>query len=138
MHPNIVLIAVVLVTALGGFGPGVMWAFVAGLSANLLGRDPLGSIPLGLLLVAAGVAGGHRLFGRLAWAYPVLAVLLGSIVVDVVSLGILRLVDSSLAGAIPAQRILTAALLNAGIAGLLVMPARLLAARIAPEETAAW
>jgi len=138
VHPNIVLIAVVLVTTFVGFGPGVVWAFVAGLTANLLGRDPLGSVPLALLLVAAGVAGGNHLFGRLAWAIPVLAVLLGSILVDGVSLGILRLVDSSLAGGIPVQRILTAALLNASIAGLLIVPARLLAARIAPEETAAW
>jgi len=69
-----VLVAVVLVTAMRGFGAGVIWAFVAGVSANLLVREPLGSIPLGLLLVAAAVAGGERLFGRLTWAYPVAAV----------------------------------------------------------------
>jgi rod shape-determining protein MreD len=138
VHPNIVLVAVVLVTALRGFGAGVVWAFVAGLAANLLVREPLGSIPLGLLLVAAGVAGGERLFGRLAWAYPVAAVLVGSVLVDAISLGILRLVDVPLAGDIPMQRILAAALLNAGIAAALVAPARLLAARAVPDEKAAW
>lgn len=138
VHPNIVLVAVVMVTTFGGFGPGVVWAFVAGLTANLLGREPLGSVPLGLLLVAAAAAGGNRLFARLAWAYPVVAVLLGSIAMDLVSLGILRLVDPSLAGGFPTELILTAALLNAAIAALLVMPARLLAARISPEETVAW
>lgn len=138
VHPNVVLVAVVLVTALRGFGAGVAWAFVAGLSANLLVREPLGSIPLGLLLVAAGVAGGDRLFGRLTWVYPVAAVLVGSILVDAVSLGILRLVDLPLSGGVPMQRILSAALLNAGIAALLVVPARQLAARTAPDEKPAW
>jgi hypothetical protein len=36
------------------------------------------------------------------------------------------------------QRILAAALLNAGIAAALVAPARLLAARAVPDEKAAW
>jgi len=138
VHPNFVLVAVVLVTVMRGFGTGVIWAFVAGVSANLLVRDPLGSIPLGLLLVAAAVAGGERLFGRLTWAYPVVAVLVASVVVDLVSLGILRLVDPPLAGDLPVQRMISAALFNAGIAAVLVVPARLLASRAAPDETAAW
>jgi cell shape-determining protein MreD len=138
VHPNFVLVAVVLVTAMRGFGAGVIWAFVAGVSANLMVREPLGSIPLGLLLVAAAVAGGERLFGRLTWAYPVAAVLVGSVVVDLVSLGILRLVDPPLGGGLPVQRIISAALFNAGIAAVLVLPARLLASRAAPDERAAW
>ncbi|MEX0710547.1 MAG: rod shape-determining protein MreD [Chloroflexota bacterium] len=138
VHPNIVLIAVVLATALGGFGPGVMWAFAAGLTANLLVREPLGSIPLGLLLVAAAVAGGDRLFGRLAWAYPVVAVFVASIFVDALSLGILQLVDEPLAGAFPLQRIVSAALLNTMIVAIVALPSRLLASRTASDEGAAW
>ena len=95
VHPNLVLVAVVAVTVMKGFGPGVAWAFAAGLTANLLTREPLGSIPLGLLVVAAATSGGARLFGRLSWAYPVAAVALGSIVVDAISLGVLLMVDPS-------------------------------------------
>ena len=95
MHPNLVLVAAVTVTVIRGFGPGVAWAFVAGLTANLLTREPLGSIPLGLLLVVAAVSGGARLFGRLAWAYPVAAVAIGSVVVDAISLGVLLMVAGS-------------------------------------------
>lgn len=138
MHPNLVLVAVVLVTALGGFAPGVAWAFVGGLTANLLTREPLGSIPLGLLVVAAGVAGGERLFGRLSWAYPLAAVALASIVVDVISLSILQMVDVQLAGSIPLGRIAAAAVLNTGIAALLIMPIRILLARTSTVEKAAW
>jgi cell shape-determining protein MreD len=129
VHPNLVLVAVVLVTALGGFAPGVAWAFIAGLTANLLTREPLGSVPLALLVVTAGVAGGARLFGRLAWAYPVASVGIGSVVVDLISLGILKMVDVPLAGGIPVGRIVAASLLNSAIAAIVIVPVRILLAR---------
>lgn len=138
VHPNFVLVAVVLVTVTRGFGPGVAWAFIAGLTANLLTRDPLGSIPLGLLVVAALVAGGERLFGRLAWAYPIAAVAVGSVLVDTISLGVLQMVDAPLAGAVPLSRILAAALLNGVIAGIVVVPLRMLALHAGADETPAW
>ena len=121
-----------------GFGPGVAWAFIAGLTANLLTRAPLGSIPLGLLVVVASVAGGARLLSRLSWAYPVAAIGAGSIVVDVISLGVMQMVDPPLAGALPMQRILAAALLNAAIAAVAVVPLRMLALRTGADETPAW
>jgi rod shape-determining protein MreD len=138
VHPNFVLVAVVLVTAVRGFGPGVAWAFVAGLTANILVREPLGSVPLGLLVVAAGVSGGERLFGRLSWAYPVAAVAIGSIVVDVISLGVMKMVDLPLAGSLPVQRILAAALLNAAIGAMVILPTRVLVARAGGDGKPAW
>lgn len=138
VHPNLVLVAVVTVTVAKGFGPGVAWAFVAGLTANLLTREPLGSVPLGLLVVAAATTGGERLFGRLSWGYPVAAVALGSIVVDTVSLGVLLMVEPSLAGAFPLQRITAAAILNAVIAAIVILPTRALVARAGADEKPAW
>lgn len=138
VHPNLVLVAVVLATVLGGFGAGVTWAFVGGLTANLLTREPLGSLPLALLLFAAGVAGGERLFGRLSWGYPLAAVAIGSVVVDSVSLAILQMVDLPLAGGFPMQRIAAAALLNTAIATMVLLPARILLARSGAAEKAAW
>ncbi len=138
MHPNLVLVAVVAVTILRGFGPGVAWAFIAGLTANLLTREPLGSIPLGLLVVVALTAGGARLFGRLSWAYPVAAVALGSLVVDAISLGVLLMVDPPLSGGLPVQRTITAALLNAVIAAIVILPARVLIERAGVAEKPAW
>jgi rod shape-determining protein MreD len=138
VHPNIMLVAVVLVTVVRGFGPGVAWAFIGGLTANLLTREPLGSIPLGLLLVAAAVAGGERLFGRLSWGYPVAAVGIGSVMVDAISLGVMQMVDPPAAGQLPLQRILAAALLNAAIAAIVILPARLLVGRGIVDEKPAW
>jgi rod shape-determining protein MreD len=138
VHPNLMVVAVVLVTVLDGFGPGVAWAFIGGLTANLLVRDPLGSLPLELLLVAALVAGGERLFGRLSWAYPLAAVALGSILVETMSLLILQMVDEPLGGGWPAGRIVAAALLNTAIAAIVILPTRILLARAAGSEKATW
>lgn len=138
VHPNFVLVAVVVVTVVWGFGPGVVWAFVSGLTANLLTRDPLGSIPLSLLVVAAAAAGGERLFGRLQWAYPVAAIAIGSLVVDAISLGVMRMVDLPLFGGLPVQRILVAAALNAALGAIAIVPTRMLAARTATTEKEAW
>ena len=138
VHPNLILVAVVLATVLRGFGIGVAWAFVGGLTANLLIRDPLGGLPLALLVVAAVVAGAERLFGRLSWGYPLLSLALGSVIVDTISLGILRMVDVPLAGAFPTQRLIAAALLNTAIAGIALLPTRILLARAGAADRPAW
>ncbi len=138
VRPNLVLVAVVLVTALLGFGPGIVWAFVSGLTANLLVQDPLGTLPFSLLLVCAMVAGGSRLLGRLVWVYPVLAGFAGSIVADLIKLGVYRLVETPLHVGVPLDLILPAAFLNAAILGLALWPARLMTARLVPEENPAW
>jgi len=138
VHPNLVLVAVVLVTVMSGFGPGVAWAFVGGLTANLLIRDPLGSLPLALLVVAAAVTGGERLFGRLSWGYPLASVAIGSVVVDAITLGILQMVDLPLAGGFPIQRVIAAALLNTAIAAIVLLPTRVILTRAGGARTGAW
>lgn len=138
VKPNLVLVAVVLVTLLIGVLPGITWAFAAGLTANLLVGDPLGSIPLAMLLVAIMVGGGARVLGRVGWVYPIVATLVGSIVADLVSLGIARLVTDADGGALPFDLILAAATLNAAVAAVLLYPARLIASRYVAEEAPAW
>ncbi len=139
VKPNLVLVAVVLVTVLIGFLPGITWAFVAGLAVNLLVGAPLGSVPLTMLIVAALVAGGARVLGRLTWIYPIVAVLVGSIVADALTLLLGQLVaDAPLPAGVPADTVFAAAILNAAIAALLLAPARLLLSRYATEEATAW
>jgi len=134
--PNLVLVAVVLVTTSFGFSVGITWAFLSGLVANLLIPEPLGSIPLALLLVAALVSGGDRVLGRLVWAYPILAAFAGSIAADLAALSLVG--NGSLGTTVPLQLILSAAVLNAAITGLLLVPMRLVILRYRPEEKPAW
>ena len=138
VRPNLMLVAVVLVTALAGFGPGVVWAFAGGLTANLLTHEPLGAVPLSLLLVSAMVAGGDRLFGRLIWVYPIMAAFAGSILADLVILGVFRLMSDGPVLGVPLDLILPAAVLNAALTGVLLYPSRMLARRLVLEEKPAW
>lgn len=138
VKPNLVLVAVVLVTCLGGFGPGIVFAFVAGLTANLLVSEPLGSIPLALLVVAALTAGGARILGQAGWVYPILAVAVGSVVADLVVLGLGQLVGEARFTDMPTQIILSAAALNAVVGAVLLLPARMVAVRYATDETTGW
>jgi cell shape-determining protein MreD len=135
-HPNFVLVAVVLVAARRGFGPSVAWAVVAGLTANLLTPELLGSVPLQMLLVAAGVSGGQRLFARLWWAYPAVAAILGSFLVDAVGLGLMFITDTSVAGPMPVGRIVAAGLLNGALVAILIVPAHAWDTRMG--ERPAW
>jgi rod shape-determining protein MreD len=138
VKPNLVLVAVVLVTCLFGFMSGITWAFAAGLTANLLVGEPLGSVPLMLLIVAAIVAGGSRLLGGLVWIYPVAAAFVGSVVADIGSIVIAQLVADAVPAPPPLDVILTAAALNAAIVALLLLPARMAVARYAPDDAPAW
>lgn len=138
VKPNLVLVAVVLVTTLGGFLPGITWAFVAGLTANLLVGDALGSVPLVLLVVAAIVAGGGRLVGRAVWIYPVLAAFIGSAVADIGSIALATLLTDVPPAVLPTDLVIGAAFLNAAICAVLLYPARLVAARHVVDESTAW
>jgi len=138
VKPNLVLCAVVLVTCLFGFLPGIAWAFAAGLTANLLVGEPLGAIPLTMLLVAAIVSGGSRVVGGLVWIYPVAAAFVGSIVADLGSLAISQLVADAVPAAPPFDVLLAAAVLNGAIVGLLLYPARAMALRYAHDEAPGW
>jgi rod shape-determining protein MreD len=138
VKPDLMLVAVVLVTCRFGVLAGATWAFVGGLTANLLVTEPLGSIPLSLLLVSAVVAGGSRLLGGLVWLYPILAGLVGSPLADVVRLLVAGLVDDPGAVAFPIELIAPAAVLNAAIVALLLYPVRTITYRYAPEERPAW
>lgn len=138
VKPNLVLIAVVLVTCHAGLMPGITWAFTAGLTVNLLVGEPLGAIPLGLLLVVTLVSGGSSIVGRLVWIFPVLAAFLGSIVGDVVTFSVSQLVTDAAPASPPLDILLAAATLNAAIVVILLVPVRVLVARYATRDAPAW
>jgi cell shape-determining protein MreD len=95
LRPNLMLAALVAVTALLGLGTGAVWAFVGGLTVNLLTTDPLGSVPLGLLLVAGLLTGASRLVGRSVAPLALLGGAIGSLLVDLVGLIVLVVVGGA-------------------------------------------
>lgn len=126
LRPNLILAAVVTVTALSGLETGITWAFVGGLTVNLLTTDPLGTIPLGLLLVTGLVAGMAGVLGRRGILLAVLAGGVGSLVVDLVGMLVLVLVGGAPASQ-PASLlglVLPTAAINAVVATLLFVAGR--------------
>jgi cell shape-determining protein MreD len=136
MRPNLILAAVVAATVLLGLGAGAVWAFVGGLSANLLTTDPLGTIPLGLLLVAGVVALLVRLAGRPGVLLALLGGLLGSVILDLVALGALVLEETgpAVGGAGSLVSVVApTAILNAALAAGLFLVGRTAIGRLAPD-----
>ncbi|HEX7171123.1 MAG TPA: hypothetical protein VF365_00790, partial [Candidatus Limnocylindria bacterium] len=72
------------------------------------------------------------------WVYPILAVALGSVVADLVVLGLGQLVGDARISELPTQLILGAAAVNAVVGAILLLPARMVAARYVADEAAGW
>ncbi|MDQ3880138.1 MAG: hypothetical protein M3295_03560 [Chloroflexota bacterium] len=136
VRPNIVLAATVVVTALAGWGNGMAWAFLAGTTANLLGFEPLGLVPLALLVASALVAGVGRVFGRVTWLIALVGAV-ASLAYDAVVLGTLTLLGTGVATTDPAVVLVPAALLNAALTTVVFLLAWLVRRQIAAQEIAA-
>ncbi|MGZ8481040.1 MAG: hypothetical protein ACXWWL_03600 [Candidatus Limnocylindria bacterium] len=133
VKPNLALVAAVLVATSAGFTPGVTWAFIAGLTANVLSGEPLGSVPLSLLAAVGLAAAGAPILVRVPLVYPVVAVFAGSLVADAVMLLSDQLSRGGPWPGVPLQIIATAAAINAGLAALVLIAMRLLNRRRARE-----
>ncbi len=141
VRPNLILAAVVAMTALLGLGTGATWAFIGGLTANLLTTDPLGVIPLGLLLVAGLVALLARPLGRRPVVLALVGGMAGSAVLDLAGAGFL-LLGGDAAPAIDllelAALVIPTAAINGVLAVLLFLGARTLIGRVGSQVPAAW
>jgi hypothetical protein len=140
LRPNLILAAVVAVTVLAGLGAGATWAFIGGLTANLLTTDALGTIPLGLLLVAGLVTLLGRALGRRAAMLALVGGVLGSAVLDLLGVGVLVLADG---GSLPGVGdllviVVPSAALNGLLAVALFLAARAVMNRIGLEPPASW
>ena len=119
LRPNLILAFVVAITALLGLGSGSMWAFLGGLTANLLTSDPLGSLPLGLLLAAAAAAGLVKLIERPPAGPVLLGGFSGSLVVDLTAVVVVAFAGGAsmaISAGSMASLLLPSALLNAVLA----------------------
>lgn len=141
MRPNLILAAVVAVTVQFGLGAGATWAFVGGLTANLLTTDPLGAIPLGLLLVAGMVALLSRPLGRRPTGLAFVGGLAGSAVLDLADMLALLLQGGSAPGTGIGSLILLilpTAIANGILAVAILLAARAAAGRIGSQVPATW
>jgi len=119
-QPQIVLVVAVLLTLMIGFEEAMAWAFVGGLSIDLLAFRPLGSTVFGLLVVVGLAAAIAPVLARIRFASPLVSVIVFTpvfIVLSTVTAGLLR----PPAPQLHLSNILAAALANV-IFGALVAP----------------
>jgi hypothetical protein len=83
-------------------------------------------------------AGGARILGRVPLIYPVIAVFAGSVVADLLLIGLGRLIGDAVVTELPGDIILAAAVLNAVICAVVVVPTRAVAARYTMDEAGGW
>jgi rod shape-determining protein MreD len=92
-QPQNVLVVAVLLTLIIGFEEGMAWAFVGGLSLDLLAFRPLGSTTFGLLAVVGLAAAITPVLARIRFASPLIGVIVFTpvfIVLSTVTAGLLR------------------------------------------------
>jgi hypothetical protein len=129
---NLILAATVAVTVLFGLGAGATWAFVGGLTANLLTTDAVGTIPLGLLAVVGLVTLAGRAIGRHGAWLALLGGVLGSLVLDATGLAVLLWESTTAAPDFGGllRVMVPSALLNGALAAGLYLAARSVSGRL--------
>ena len=113
------------------------WAFIGGLTANLLTTDALGTIPLGLLLVVGMVTVLDRALGRRTALLALLGGAAGSVLLDVVGVGVLGGTGAALRPLDLVPLLVPSALVNGVLAVVLFLVARAAMNRLGREPVMA-
>lgn len=134
---QIVLVFAIVLTIVTGFDRGMLWAFVGGLSVDLLAVRPLGSTVFALLVVVGVAAAASRILSHGRWLGPVA----GVFVLTPLYLIVTEVVMAILKAAVPPLRpsmLLTAAVLDSVLALLVAPPLVALKRRAAEKERPLW
>ena len=98
-QPHLVFVLAIIVTVVGGFDRGLVFAFVGGLFLDVLTQRPLGISAFALLLSVGGVALLSRAMSRARPLVPIVATLVLSLVYSMS----LFVTFSALQGAVPSR-----------------------------------
>ncbi len=137
-QPDLVLVFAVVWTMIVSFEGGMVWAFIGGLTTDLLGSSPLGITVFSLLVVVALAALIGHFLPRARYLSPIVVVLL----LSVVNALLVFFLYGALSGPVHAPGALDAVLPGAaynGAIALVVAPLMALAhARFAEQERIDW
>ena len=98
-QPHLVFVLAIIVTVVGGFDRGLVFAFVGGLFLDVFTQRPLGISAFALLVSVGGVALLSRAMSRARPLVPIVATLILSLVYSMS----LFVTYSALQGAVPAR-----------------------------------
>ncbi len=118
-QPHFVLVLGIVLTIAVGLEAGLVWAFVGGLSLDVLAQRPLGSSSFALLLCVGGAFVLGRVFSRVRPLAPVIAVPVLSLVYSMVLFVALGALGSSIPVSDPVEAVLPSVLYDTFIAVLI-------------------
>jgi rod shape-determining protein MreD len=137
-QPDLLFVAAVVWTVVAGIDTGLVWAFLGGITIDLLAPRPLGSTAFTLLLVVGAAALLSRATTRGRYIAPIAIVF----VLSIVSSGIFSVVYAALRSPInltdPAHVLLPAAVYDAVLAALIGPLAIAIRARREEEDRIGW
>ena len=97
VKPDLVLLLVVIGTLIYGSKPGMIWAFLGGISLDIFSGGPMGSSSLALMAATFVVGLGQRTFSRFNVLVPTGAMLIGTLLYGLSYVGLLAGVESAAA-----------------------------------------
>ncbi len=97
VKPDLVLIMVIIGTLVFGVRHSIAWAFAGGLAIDLFSGGPMGASSLALIAAALVVSPGHHTLSRFNLFVPLVAAALGTLVYGVTYMGILFLLNMTIA-----------------------------------------
>jgi len=137
-QPDFVLIGAVLWTVIGGIEGGLVWAFIGGLMMDFLSPRPLGSTAFTLLICVGAAALLAQALRRFRFLAPIVAVLLLSVVNEILFLVVYGALRGPIPVANPLAAVLPAAVYNALLAALVGLPVLLVIRRREARERLDW
>lgn len=137
-RPHLVLVLGVIWTVAAGAESGLVWAFVGGLTLDILGERPLGSSAFALLL-ALGAAGLlARALARVRPLAPILLVFCLSFLNSIVLLVVLGALRAPIPDPDPLRTLLPAVLYDTVLAALIGPLLIVIVDRRAARDRAEW
>ena len=137
-QPDLILVAAVVWTVVAGIDTGLVWAFLGGITIDLLAPRPLGSTAFTLLLAVGAAALLSRATTRWRYLAPIVIVFLLSIVSSGIFSVVYAALRSPIALADPVRVLVPAAAYDALLAALIGPLAIAIRARREEEDRVGW
>ena len=116
--PHPILVFGVIFAIASGFEAGLVWAFVGGLTLDILTQRPLGSSAFALLVAIGAASIVGSLFGRVRIVAPIVATAVASVIYSMLSLAAVSMLSPATLSSVSAEGVVGSMLYDTVLAAL--------------------
>jgi rod shape-determining protein MreD len=117
-YPQPLLVFGVIWTIASGLEAGLVWAFVGGLTLDILTQRPLGSSAFALLIAIGAASIVGSLFGRVRIVAPIVATAVASVIYSMLSLAAVSMLSPATLSSVSAEGVVGSMLYDTVLAAL--------------------